>query len=90
MHVDAMHDDVGMFEAGAKRGAAGGNAHQFLAAQRIQHQHRRRRIGDSHHLLGQAEAIEHMKDVGAELDAVADGAEFGCAFEHAGRPAAER
>ena len=40
MHVDAMDDDVGMFETGAKRGAAGGNAHQFLAAQRIQHQHR--------------------------------------------------
>ena len=31
-----------------------------------------------------------MKDIGPELDAVADGAEFGRAFEHAGRPAAAR
>ena len=39
-----------------------------------------------------SDAVEDVKDIGTELDAISDRAEFGCAFEHADRspPARER
>ena len=89
MHVDAMNDDVGMLEARAER-RCGRNAHDLLAVERVEHQQRGRRIRNGKHLLAQAEAVEDVKDVGPELDAVADGAEFRRAFEHARGAAAPR
>ena len=89
MQIDAVNDDVGIFEARAKR-RPGRNSHQLLAVERVQHQNGRRRIRNGQHLIDQAEAVEHMEDVGAELDAVADGAEFRRAFEHARGPSAPR
>ena len=89
MQIDAMNDDVGIFKARAERGT-GRDAHQLLAGERVHHQNASRRIRDRQHLLAQAEAVEDVKDVGAELDAVADGAELRRAFEHARRPAAAR
>jgi hypothetical protein len=89
MHVDAMDDDVGLFEAGVER-RAGRNADEFLAVECIEHQQRSRHISDGEHLFAHAEAVEDVKDIGPELDAVADGAEFRRAFEHARGVAAVR
>ena len=86
MQIDAMNDDVRVFEPGAKR-SAGRNADQLLAGQRIDHQNRRRRIGHGQNLLHQAQAIQDVKNIWAELDAVADGAELRCSFKtRAGLP----
>ncbi len=79
-----MDDDVGMLEARAER-RAGRNAHQLVAGEGVAHQHGGRAIGLLHHRGGDADAVEHMEDVGAELDAVADGAELGRALEHTAR-----
>ena len=89
MQVDAMDNDVGIFETGAER-SGGRNSHQFIAVERIQHQERGRRIRNGHDLRHQTEAIENMKYVRPELNAIANGAEFGGAFEHARGPAASR
>ena len=89
MHVDAMNDDVGMLEARAERRGRR-NAYELLAVERVEHQQRGRGIRDGEHLVAQAEAVEDVKDVGPELDAVADGAEFRRAFEHTRGTAAPR
>ena len=89
MQVDAVDDDVGMLEARAER-RAGRDARQLVAGEGVAHQHRRRAVGLLHHRVGDADAVEHMEDIGPELDAVADGAEFRRAFEHAARDAALR
>ena len=81
VQVDAVDDDVGVLEPPAER-RTGRHAHQLVAGEGIAHQHRWRAVGLLHHRGGDADAVEHVEDVGAELDAIADGAEFGRAFEH--------
>ena len=76
MQVDAVDDDVGMLETGAER-RPGRHPRDFVAGQRIEHQHGGRRVGLFEHRCAHADPIERVKDVGAELDAVADGAELG-------------
>jgi hypothetical protein len=82
MQIDAVNDDVGVLEACPER-CPGRDAHQLLAGERVHHEKRDRRIRGGQHLLGYADAIERMKDVGSELDAVTDGADLRPAFEHA-------
>jgi hypothetical protein len=77
-----MNDDVRIFEASAKR-RSGGHSRNLLAIKRIDHQNGGRRVGLFEHRVTDANAIEHMKDIGSELDAIADGAERRRAFEHA-------
>src|SRR5262245_42493035 len=84
MQIDAMDDDVGKSEASAKR-RSGGHSRDLLAAKRVDHQNGGRRVGLCEHRVAHADAIEHMKDIGSELDAIADGAERRRAFEHAHR-----
>ncbi len=89
MHVDAMHDDVRIFEACAER-RPGRDAEQILAVERIHQQQRLRKIGDRFHLLAETETIEDVENVRAELDAVADGAKLRRALEYANGAAALR
>ena len=87
MQIDAVNDDVRVFETGAERGA-GRYANNLLPGKRIEHRNCRRCIGNSKDLFHQAETVEHMKNVRSELNAVTDGAELRRAFKHARRAAA--
>ena len=89
MHIDAVNDDVRVLEARAEC-YPGRDTHQLPAGERIHHHNGDRRIRGGQHLVGHADAIEHMKDIGSELDAVADGAERRRAFEDARTPSAAR
>ena len=53
-----------------------------MPIERVEHQHRGWLVGDALHLGPDAEPIQDMKDVGSELDAVADRTEIRRAFEH--------
>ena len=55
MQIDAVNDDVGIFETRAKR-CAGRNPHKLLAVERIQHQNGGRRISDGQDLIHQRPA----------------------------------
>jgi hypothetical protein len=89
MQIDAVNDDVRMLEARPER-RPGRDTYQLLAGERVHHEKRHRRIRGGQHLLGDADAIEHVKDVGSELDAVADGAELRPALKHSRAPPAAR
>ena len=80
MQIDAVHDEVGIFEACTER-RPGGNPRQFFAVERVQHQESGGRIGDGQHRIAEAETIEDVKHVRPKLDAIADGAEFRRAFK---------
>ena len=84
MQVDTVHDDVGILEALTKR-RPGRNPRDLLAVERIDHHNGRRRIGRPDHFVADAELMQHVKDVGTELDAITDGAELRSAFKHAHR-----
>jgi hypothetical protein len=90
MKVDAVNDDVGIFEAGAEFWDAGWYPSDLTAVEGIDHQDSRRRIGFFEHGGAHAYAVQCIKDIGAELDAVAYGAEFRRAFKHAHREAVAR
>src|SRR5580704_3381297 len=79
-----MDDDVRIFESSAQRWP-GRNARDLLARERIEHQKGRWSVGFFEHRIAHADAIKHVKDIGAELDAKADGAERRRALEHAHR-----
>ena len=89
MHIDAVNDDVRVLEARAEC-YPGRDADQLLAGEGVHHHDGNRRIRRGQHLVGHADAIEHMKDIGSELDAVADGAELQRAFKDARTPSAAR
>ena len=89
MQIDAMDNDVGISEARLQR-RTGRNPHQFAAVERVPHQYGRGRIRYRQNLLHQTYSVEDVKDVRPELDAVADGAEFRRAFEHAHLSSAAR
>ena len=89
MQIDAMNDDVWMGETGAER-RPGRDARHLCAAERVEHEQCGRRIRRLAHRLADAEAVEDVEDIGAELDAVTDRAEFRRAFEHARAPATLR
>src|SRR6266702_135182 len=72
MEIDAVNDDVGIFETRPER-RAGWNSHQFFAVQRVQQQQSRRRIRYCKDLVHKAETVKDVKNIGAELDAIADG-----------------
>src|SRR5262249_37520094 len=57
----------------------------LLAVECVDHQHGEWRIGLFQHGIAHANAIERMKDIRPELDAIADSAEGRRAFEHAYR-----
>ena len=82
MQVDAVDDDVGILEARAER-RPGRDAHELLAGEGVTHQRGGRAIRLVHHRVADPDAVQHMEDIRPELDAVADGAEFRRAFEHA-------
>ena len=84
MQVDPMDDDVGIMEARAQR-RPGRDPRDLVAGERIEHQQRGWKIGLCQNRVGDADTRERMKHVGAELNAVADGAERRRAFEHAHR-----
>ncbi len=71
-----MDDDVGMPEAFPKRRSER-KARDFLARIGVQHHAGLRHIGVVENLGGDAQPIEHRNHIGAELHAVADGAELG-------------
>ena len=83
MQVDAVDDDVGMLEARAERRAGRDRAPARRRSRRRASARRAAQSALSMHRVAQAEAVEHVEDIGAELDAVADGAELRRAFEHA-------
>src|SRR5215468_5435502 len=80
VHIDAVDDDVGIFEASAKRGTSR-HARYFLAVECVEHQQGRRTIGFLEHSLAHADAIERVKDVRAKLDSIANGTKCGSAFK---------
>ena len=82
MQVDAVNVDVGMLEALLDIGA-GIDAHNFLAAIGIEPYRCRRKMRLALDRIADAEPVEHVKDVRAELNAVADGAEFLRLLEYA-------
>src|SRR5262249_26581631 len=84
MQIDAVDDDVGIFEAGAQR-RSGWHPRDLLAVECVDHQRGGWRIGLFQHGIAHADAIERMKDIRPELDAIADSAEGRRAFEHADR-----
>ncbi len=70
-----MHDDVGVPEA-LPEGRAERNARDLLARIGVDHQAGIRHIGLVENRGGDAQPIEHRNHIGAELDAIADGAEL--------------
>src|SRR6476660_9923115 len=85
MQVDPMQDDIGIFESLFERGS-GRNTHDHAAVDGVEHGDRIRDDRLLEHGLTDAETIEHMKYVGAELDAVTDCTKFRCFFENLDRP----
>ena len=81
VQIDAVNDDVWVSEARPKR-CSGRNSYQFPAVECIEHHHSRRRVRNGKDALRHAEAIEDVKNIGTELDAIADGAKFRRTFEH--------
>src|SRR6476646_7685642 len=77
MQVDPMQDDIGIFESLFERGS-GRNTHDHAAVDGVEHGDRIRDDRLLEHGLTDAETIEHMKYVGAELDAVTDCTKFRC------------
>src|SRR5207253_2102600 len=49
-----------------------------------------RSVGLGQDSVAHSDAVEDMKDIGTELDAISDRAELGCAFEHADRSPSAR
>jgi hypothetical protein len=90
MQIDAMNDDVRIFEAGAERRDTGRYPGHLFAVEGVDHHDSGRRVGLLQHRRGHADAVQRVKDVGARLDTETDGAESARAFEHADRPAAAR
>ena len=82
VQIHPVHDDVRIFEAVAQ-GRPGGDPRDFLAVERVEHQQGRWGIRRREHLVAQADAVEHVKHVWPELDAIADGAEGWRPFQHA-------
>src|SRR5262249_13437257 len=85
VQVDAVHDDIGIFETAAERFTRW-DAHDFLAIERVEHHDRGRldRLGE--HGFAQSQPLEHVEHIGPQLNAVADRTEFRSFFEHAHRP----
>ena len=86
VQVDAMDDDVRRAEAGAQLRIVG-DMRDLGAGERVEHHAGARQDRLRQQRLDQAEAREHRKHVGPELNAVADGAEFGRGFKDAYAPA---
>jgi len=76
VQIDAVDDDVRMFESRRERFPAGWHLGDVVAAERVAHPHRRWDIADTPHRLAHAEPVEHREHVRPELNAVADHAEF--------------
>src|SRR5262249_37652628 len=87
MQVDTVDGDVGMLEARSKCFPRR-NSREHTTREGVAHQQGRRAISLGHDCSGDADTIEYVKDIGTELDAVADRAKFGGAFEHARGPSA--
>ena len=82
-----MNNEIGVSETAAELGP-GRDADYFTAVARIKHQNGRRMMGRRRHCLREAEPVECREYVGAELDAVTDGAELWCLLQYAhGMPA---
>ena len=79
-----MRDGIGLAEA-RHEFVTERNAGDQLAVERITHLLRRRKVGVAQHSLFQPDLVQHAEDVGAELDAGADLAEFGRLLENAHR-----
>ena len=84
-----MGDRVGLAEA-LDEGVAERDVGDQLAGQRVAHFLRRRAVGVGQHGVLEADLLQHAEDIGAELDAGADLAEFGRLLEHAHREALPR
>src|SRR5262245_21999758 len=81
MQIDAVKHDVRMLEAGFEA-FTGRNDRDLVAVERIKHHKRARNDRYPQYGLAQAEPLEHMEHVGAELDAVADRAKLGRRFQN--------
>ena len=86
MQIDPMNDDVGVPETGPERSAER-KARDLLARIGIDHQAGIRHIALVENRIRDTQPIEHRNHIGAELDAIPDGAEFGRLFENAHAPA---
>jgi hypothetical protein len=86
MQIDAVYHDIGVLESRYKRDT-GRDTRDDFAVDRVDHQHRLGHDRLLQHRVADAEAVEHGKDIGAELDAVADDPELRRLFEHPHTPA---
>ena len=89
MDVGAVGDRVRLAEALGEFGAERDMGDQ-LAGERVAHFLRRRAVGVGEHGVLEADLLQHAENIGAELDAGADLAEFGRLLEHAHREALTR
>ena len=74
MQIGAVDDRIRIFETGQKF-LAENDFGDFLAGDAVAHHQHFRKDGELSHVLGDAELLEHAKDIGAELDSRADLAE---------------
>jgi hypothetical protein len=86
VQVDPVNDDVGVPETGPERSAER-KARDLLARIGVDHQAGIRHIALVENRISNTKPIEHRNHVGAELDAIADGAEFRRLFENTHAPA---
>ena len=82
MEIDPVNDQIRVPEPRPERGSER-NARNLLARIGIDHQAGIRKITLRQHRRGHAQPVEHGNYVGAELDPVADGAEFRRLFKNA-------
>ena len=89
MDVGAVGDRVRLAEA-LEELRAERNAGDQLAGERVAHFLRRRTVGIGEHGILEPDLVQRAENVGSELDAGADLAEFGRLLEHAHREARPR
>ena len=87
--VGAMGDRIRLAEA-FDEGAIERNVGDQFAGERVAHFLRRRAVGVGQDGVLEADLLQHAEDIGPELDAGADLAEFGRLLEHAHRKALAR
>ena len=85
-----MGDGVGLFELFHEACILERDAGDALAGERTAHLHARRAMGIGEDRFLEAEPFKRTEDVGAELDAGADLAEFRRLFQHPHREAFAR
>ncbi len=81
VQVGAVDDAVGIAVGGDRR-LAEGHADDLFAGAHVVHAQTRRKEGYPGDRIGEAQVIEHLENVGPELDAGADLAEGGRLFQH--------